>query len=143
MSFPQCSYPWKLFVFSSEFYLKGKFFAILEYAEIITDLHRPLPPPETAKLTKLSQLYSQMYPQLNDSRPQGEKSPTGTNELDEKKRNYSEEVEEMVRLYFERLYTKDISPSRFASVLKVCRTSNDQRQVNFFSCTIHTLVSIA
>lgn len=82
-----------------------------------------------------------MYPQLSDNRPQPEKKPAGANDPTESKRNYSEEVEEMVRLYFERLYTKDISPSRFASVLKVCRTSNDQRQVNFFSCTIHTLVS--
>lgn len=103
---------------------------------------RPLPPAETAKLTKLSQLYTQLYPQLNDNRGQVEKKPTGPGgEGSENERVYPEEVEEMVRLYFERLYTKDISASRFASVLKACRTSNDQRQVKFFSCTTHTLVS--
>lgn len=102
---------------------------------------RPLPPAETAKLTKLSQLYTQLYPQLNENRSQLEKKPAGLGEGGENERNYSDEVEEMVRLYFERLYTKDISSSRFASVLKACRTSNDQRQVNFFSCTTHTLVS--
>lgn len=103
--------------------------------------YRPLPPAETAKLTKLSQLYTQLYPQLNDNRGQVEKKPTGNGENGENERVYPEEVEEMVRLYFERLYTKDISASRFASVLKACRTSNDQRQVKFFSCTTHTLVS--
>lgn len=103
---------------------------------------RPLPPAETAKLTKLSQLYTQLYPQLNENRGQLEKKPAGLGEGAQNERNYSDEVEEMVRLYFERLYTKDISASRFASVLNACRTSNDQRQVNFFSCTTHTLVSI-
>lgn len=109
---------------------------------------RPLPPAETAKLTKLSQLYTQLYPQLNDSRSQVEKKPVGLSgggggggEPAENERNYSDEVEEMVRLYFERLYTKDISASRFASVLNACRSSKDQRQANFFSCTTHTLVS--
>ncbi|RCH87955.1 hypothetical protein CU098_004083, partial [Rhizopus stolonifer] len=99
---------------------------------------RPLPPAETAKLTKLSQLYTQLYPQLNDR-------PTNEVKIDppETEGHYSDEVEEMVRLYFERLYTKDISASRFASVLKACRTSNDQRQVNFFSCTTHTLLDEA
>ncbi|KAI7901129.1 CCR4-Not complex component, Not1-domain-containing protein [Cokeromyces recurvatus] len=118
---------------------------------------RSLPTIETAKLTKLSQLYTQLYPQLNENRFQADKKITGmtetatsnntinttTNPINENERNYSEEVEEMVRLYFERLYTKDISPSRFASVLKACRTSNDQRQVNFFSCTTHTLLDEA
>lgn len=103
---------------------------------------RPLPPAETAKLTKLSQLYTQLYPQLNENRGQMEKKPTGlSGEPGENERNYSDEVEEMVRLYFERLYTKDISASRFASVLNACRSSKDQRQANFFSCTTHTLVS--
>jgi CCR4-NOT transcription complex subunit 1 len=111
------------------------------YRLILITLCRPLPPAETAKLTKLSQLYTQLYPQLNDNRAQKEKKPAGLGENTENERNYSDEVEEMVRLYFERLYTKDISASRFASVLKACRTSNDQRQVNFFSCTTHTLVS--
>lgn len=90
----------------------------------------------------MSQLYTQLYPQLNENRGQAEKKPAGLGEGGENERNYSDEVEEMVRLYFERLYTKDISASRFASVLKACRTSNDQRQVNFFSCTTHTLVSL-
>lgn len=103
---------------------------------------RPLPPAETAKLTKLSQLYTQLYPQLNENRGQMEKKPAGlSGETGENERNYSDEVEEMVRLYFERLYTKDISASRFASVLNACRSSKDQRQANFFSCTTHTLVS--
>ena len=103
---------------------------------------RPLPPAETAKLTKLSQLYTQLYPQLNENRGQMEKKPVGlSGEPGENERNYSDEVEEMVRLYFERLYTKDISASRFASVLNACRSSKDQRQANFFSCTTHTLVS--
>lgn len=103
---------------------------------------RPLPPAETAKLTKLSQLYTQLYPQLNENRGQMEKKPAGlSGEPGENERNYSDEVEEMVRLYFERLYTKDISASRFASVLNACRSSKDQRQANFFSCTTHTLVS--
>ncbi|OAD02750.1 Not1 transcription factor, partial [Mucor lusitanicus CBS 277.49] len=111
---------------------------------------RPLPPAETAKLTKLSQLYTQLYPQLNDSRSQVEKKPVGLSgggggggEPAENERNYSDEVEEMVRLYFERLYTKDISASRFASVLNACRSSKDQRQANFFSCTTHTLLDEA
>lgn len=104
---------------------------------------RPLPPAETAKLTKLSQLYTQLYPQLNENRGQMEKKPAGlSGEPGENERNYSDEVEEMVRLYFERLYTKDISASRFASVLNACRSSKDQRQANFFSCTTHTLVSL-
>ncbi|KAL7319889.1 CCR4-NOT core subunit cdc39 [Mucor circinelloides] len=105
---------------------------------------RPLPPAETAKLTKLSQLYTQLYPQLNENRGQMEKKPTGlSGEPGENERNYSDEVEEMVRLYFERLYTKDISASRFASVLNACRSSKDQRQANFFSCTTHTLLDEA
>ncbi|KAG1095710.1 hypothetical protein G6F42_018503 [Rhizopus arrhizus] len=105
---------------------------------------RPLPPAETAKLTKLSQLYTQLYPQLNENRGQMEKKPAGlSGEPGENERNYSDEVEEMVRLYFERLYTKDISASRFASVLNACRSSKDQRQANFFSCTTHTLLDEA
>ncbi|KAI9476483.1 MAG: CCR4-Not complex component, Not1-domain-containing protein [Benjaminiella poitrasii] len=107
---------------------------------------RPLPAAETAKLTKLSQLYTQLYPQLNENRPQVEKKATGglnENSTKDNERNYSDEVEEMVRLYFERLYTKDISPARFTSVLKACRSSNDQRQVNFFSCATHTLLDEA
>ncbi|CEP18731.1 hypothetical protein [Parasitella parasitica] len=104
---------------------------------------RPLPPAETAKLNKLSQLYTQLYPQLNENRGQAEKKLAGLNEAGESERNYSDEVEEMVRLYFERLYTKDISAGRFASVLKACRTSSDQRQVNFFACTTHTLLDEA
>ncbi|KAI8975394.1 CCR4-Not complex component, Not1-domain-containing protein [Mycotypha africana] len=131
---------------------------------------RPLPPAETAKLSKLSQLYAQLFPQLHENQPTPTqqhqhiqqqqtvdkrsvenagasavgtfKEPLSvpTSATNENERNYPEEVEEMVRLYFERLYTQDISPSRFASVLKACRTSNDQRQVNFFSCTTHTLL---
>lgn len=97
-----------------------------------------MPPPETAKLAKLSQLYTQLYPQLNEKGALENKpaEPPAENE-----RNYSEEVENMVRLYFEKLYNGEISASRFASVLKSCRTSNDERQVHFFACTSHTLVS--
>ncbi|OBZ85129.1 CCR4-NOT transcription complex subunit 1, partial [Choanephora cucurbitarum] len=102
---------------------------------------RPLPPAETAKLAKLSQLYTQLYPQLNEQRP--DKPAMSESNVEGERTVFSDEVEEMVGLYFERLYTQDISASRFASVLKACRTSNDQRQVNFFSCTMHTLLDEA
>ncbi|CAO3664989.1 unnamed protein product [Rhizopus stolonifer] len=103
--------------------------------------NRQLSPAETAKLTKLSQLYAQLYPQLNDNRSPGEKSASGPGESSENERNYPDEVEEMVRLYFERLYTKDITATRFTSVLKACRSSNDPRQASFFACAAHTLVN--
>lgn len=101
---------------------------------------RQLSSAETAKLAKLSQLYSQLYPQLNDNRAPAEKKPAGQEATGENEKNYPDEVEEMVRLYFERLYTKDITAARFASVLKACRSSNDPRQASFFACATHTLV---
>ncbi|ORE23450.1 Not1-domain-containing protein [Rhizopus microsporus] len=107
------------------------------FFKVLTE--RPLPPAETAKLSKLSQLYAQLYPQLNDNRVPMEKKPNG-GETGEGERNYPDEVEEMVRLYFERLYTKDITAARFASVLKACRSSNDPRQASFFACATHTLL---
>lgn len=53
------------------------------------------------------------------------------------------ETEDLVRSYFERLYTKEISVEQFVAVLDMCQKSKDQRQIDFFSCTVHTLVCIA
>ncbi|KAG0175598.1 hypothetical protein DFQ28_005990 [Apophysomyces sp. BC1034] len=103
---------------------------------------RQLPSAESAQLAKLMQLYSQLYPQLLDVRNTQERKPATTTDV-ESERSYPPEVEEMVRLYFERLYTKDISAARFASVLKACQSSNDQRQIDYFSCTVHTLMDEA
>jgi CCR4-NOT transcription complex subunit 1 len=96
-------------------------------------------PVESAKLAQLVQAYSNIYPQLNTTLAQ---VPKTSPDVDvDSERSYSPEVEETVRGYFERLYTLDVSPSRFASLLKTCRNSSDQKQQDFFFCTIHTLVS--
>ncbi|KAF7724662.1 hypothetical protein EC973_000834 [Apophysomyces ossiformis] len=110
------------------------------FFRILSD--RQLPPPEAAQLAKLIQLYSQLFPQHMDVRNSQERKTVTTTEGDAE-RSYPPEVEEMVRLYFERLYTKDISPEKFASVLKACQSSKDQRQMDYFSCTVHTLIDEA
>ncbi|KAI8371784.1 CCR4-Not complex component, Not1-domain-containing protein [Radiomyces spectabilis] len=105
-------------------------------------LERSLSPAETAKLAKLNQLYSQLYSQLMDAKGPVDRRISGSTDGDNE-RNYAPDVEEMVRLYFERLYTGDISAERFASVLKACQSSKDPRQVDFFSCTVHILLDEA
>ncbi|KAI7871343.1 CCR4-Not complex component, Not1-domain-containing protein [Spinellus fusiger] len=102
---------------------------------------RPMPSGESAKIGKLVQICTQLYPQLGDTRLDVEKS-TNTEQGDND-RSYSPEVEEMVRIYFERLYTNNISATRFATVLKACQESKEQRQIDFFHCTLHTLLDEA
>lgn len=98
-------------------------------------------PFENAKLVQLVQAYSKIYPQLNEP-PSSTPNPKSAADGDgDSERSYAPEVEETVRRYFERLYTTEANPSRFASLLNTCRNSSDQKQLDFFSCTVHTLVS--
>ncbi|CAO3600262.1 unnamed protein product [Absidia cylindrospora] len=98
-------------------------------------------PVESAKVAQLVQAYSNIYPQLNETLTHVPK-PAPDGDVDSE-RSYSPEVEETVRRYFERLYTMETSPNRFASLLKTCRNSSDQKQLDFFSCTVHTLLDEA
>lgn len=101
---------------------------------------RAVQPFEKTKLTKLVQAYTKIYPQITENITA---APKMAQENDmESARAYAPDVEETVRRYFEGLYTKETSPNRFASLLKTCRNSSDQKQLDFYSCTVHTLVSL-
>ncbi|CAO3654186.1 unnamed protein product [Cunninghamella echinulata] len=99
-------------------------------------------PFEKTKLAKLIQAFTKMYPQITENISTPPKTTQENNDM-ESTRVYAPDVEETVRRYFEGLYTKETSPSRFASLLKTCRNSSDQKQLDFFSCTIHTLLDEA
>ncbi|KAL0088093.1 Not1 transcription factor [Phycomyces blakesleeanus] len=101
---------------------------------------KPLSPTDSLKVSKLIQVYTQLYPQLSENHPNHKKDPE---EVTETERSYSRDVEEAVRGYFEKLYTNAISPSSFAIALKNCQDSKEQRQVDFFLCTLHTLLDEA
>ncbi|KAI9030832.1 CCR4-Not complex component, Not1-domain-containing protein [Phycomyces nitens] len=100
---------------------------------------KPLSPTDSLKVGKLIQVYSQLYPQLSENHPNHKDSE----EVTDTERSYSPEVEEIVRVYFEKLYTNGIDPSRFADILRACQDSKDQRQADFFLCTLHTLLDEA
>ncbi|KAI7858510.1 CCR4-Not complex component, Not1-domain-containing protein [Circinella umbellata] len=103
----------------------------------------PLPPQEAEKLWKIMQFYSQMLSQLEDDiAPTDEKSlpPDYGSDVNA---DPSTEIEDMVRAYFERLYTGELSADHFIGILNACHDSKDLRQADFFSCTVHTLLDEA
>ncbi|KAI9496644.1 CCR4-Not complex component, Not1-domain-containing protein [Zychaea mexicana] len=102
----------------------------------------PLPQQEGEKLWKIMQFYSQMLSQLDDDSPSEERSlPPGYGP--DMNSDPSAEIEDMVRSYFERLYTAELSAEQFITVLHACHDSKDPKQVDFFSCTVHTLLDEA
>ncbi|KAG2219817.1 hypothetical protein INT45_001149 [Circinella minor] len=103
----------------------------------------PLPPQEAEKLWKIMQFYSQMLSQLDDDiAPTDEKSlpPDYGSDVNA---DPSTEIEDMVRAYFERLYTGELSADHFIGILNACHDSKDLKQADFFSCTVHTLLDEA
>lgn len=90
------------------------------------------------------QLYSQLHAGATDntSPSMGRVSTPGmtadTNGLDQSQS--AAEIELMVKRYFVRLYSGELSAEKFVAVLHNCHDSQDQNQTEFFSCTVHTLV---
>lgn len=66
--------------------------------------------------------------------------PADTNGLDQSQS--AAEIELMVKRYFVRLYSGELSAEKFVAVLHNCHDSQDQNQSEFFSCTVHTLVRV-
>ena len=101
----------------------------------------PLPQQEAEKLWKIMQFYSQMLSQLDDDTAPTEERSLPPDYGPDVNTDPSVEIEDMVRAYFERLYTGELSADQFIAVLNACHDSKDLKQADFFSCTVHTLVS--
>ncbi|KAI8149734.1 CCR4-Not complex component, Not1-domain-containing protein [Fennellomyces sp. T-0311] len=103
---------------------------------------RPLPQRDSERLLNIMQFYSQLLAQLESrSPPESRSMPPGYGP--DTNGDPSAEIEEMVRLYFERLYRNELSAEQFIAVLNACNESKDQKQTDFFSCTVHTLLDEA
>lgn len=93
----------------------------------------------------------QLYSQLHAGATEHTTSPSmarvstpgmapDTNGLDQNQS--AAEIELMVKRYFVRLYSGELSAEKFVAVLHNCHDSQDQNQSEFFSCTVHTLVRV-
>ncbi|KAI9271555.1 CCR4-Not complex component, Not1-domain-containing protein [Phascolomyces articulosus] len=111
------------------------------FSRVLSD--SPLPQQDGEKLWKIMQFYSQMLSQLDDDTTPTEERSLPPGYGPEMNGDPSTEIEDMVRSYFERLYTGELSAEQFIAVLNACHDSKDPKQADFFSCTVHTLLDEA